>query len=150
VTVIASGRPVSPSQQTMHTSATPRDFSSLRTVSQNLADSPVAGPTHKPSICLAPSQSMPDRQVDRSVGDHPIPDLYHVRSGRSAVLVLRLAADMDRGRNELNSLKDARRTSGGERFDSMRVVDDASRWRNLGDGRLHHSYALRLLAEVAG
>src|SRR3954452_8986934 len=38
---IASGRPVSPSQQTMHTSATPRDFSSDSTESQNFPDSPV-------------------------------------------------------------------------------------------------------------
>jgi|SRR5215469_550200 len=57
--VQASGRPVSPSQHTMHTSATPRPFSSLSTVSQNFADSPVVGPTHRPSTCLAPSQSMP-------------------------------------------------------------------------------------------
>jgi hypothetical protein len=58
-TPIASGRPVSPSQHTMHTSATPRPFSSDSTVSQNLADSPVVGPAHRPSTCLAPSQSMP-------------------------------------------------------------------------------------------
>ena len=58
-TPIAPGRPVSPSQHTMHTSATPRPFSSDRTVSQNLADSPVVGPTHRPSTCLCPSQSMP-------------------------------------------------------------------------------------------
>ena len=37
----------------------PRDRSSLRTDSQNLADSPVVGPTHRPSTCLAPSQSIP-------------------------------------------------------------------------------------------
>src|SRR6266550_7246934 len=43
----------------MHTSATPRPFSSLSTVSQNLADSPVVGPAHRPSTCLCPSQSMP-------------------------------------------------------------------------------------------
>jgi hypothetical protein len=59
VTEMASGRPVSPSQHTMHTSATPRDRSSDNTVSQNLADSPVVGPTHRPSTCFAPSQSMP-------------------------------------------------------------------------------------------
>jgi hypothetical protein len=56
---MAPGRPVSPSQHTMHTSATPRLFSSDSTDSQNLADSPVAGPTHRPSTCLAPSQSIP-------------------------------------------------------------------------------------------
>src|SRR6476646_8744659 len=59
VTVIASGRPVSPSQHTMHTSATPRDFNSESTVSQNLLDSPVEGPTHRPSTFFAPSQSIP-------------------------------------------------------------------------------------------
>jgi len=75
VTPIASGRPVSPSQHTMHTSATPRPLSSDKTVSQNLADSPVVGPTHRPSTCLAPWQSIPDRQVDGPVGDHPVPDL---------------------------------------------------------------------------
>jgi hypothetical protein len=58
-TLIASGSPVSPSQQTMHTSATPRDLSSESTVSQNLLDSPTAGPTHNPSTFFAPSQSMP-------------------------------------------------------------------------------------------
>jgi hypothetical protein len=59
VTEMASGRPVSPSQQTMHTSVTPRDFNSESTDSQNFALSPVEAPTHMPSICLAPSQSMP-------------------------------------------------------------------------------------------
>ena len=58
-TPIASGRPVRPSQHTMHTSATPRALSSDSTVSQNFADSPVVGPTHRPSTCLAPSQSIP-------------------------------------------------------------------------------------------
>ena len=43
----------------MHTSATPRPFSSDSTLSQNLADSPAAGPIHRPSTCLAPSQSIP-------------------------------------------------------------------------------------------
>jgi hypothetical protein len=56
---MASGRPVSPSQHTMYTSATPRLLSSLSTDSQNFADSPVVGPTHRPRTCLAPSQSMP-------------------------------------------------------------------------------------------
>ena len=58
-TPIASGRPVNPSQHTMHTSCTPRDFSSDSTDSQNFADSPVDGPIHMPSTCFAPSQSMP-------------------------------------------------------------------------------------------
>jgi hypothetical protein len=35
--VIASGRPFSPSHTTMHTSATPRCLSSVRTASQNFA-----------------------------------------------------------------------------------------------------------------
>jgi hypothetical protein len=43
----------------MQTSATPRAFRSDSTVSQNLADSPVVGPTHRPSTCRAPSQSIP-------------------------------------------------------------------------------------------
>jgi hypothetical protein len=43
----------------MHTSATPRLFNSDSTVSQNLAVSPVVGPTHIPSTFLAPSQSIP-------------------------------------------------------------------------------------------
>jgi hypothetical protein len=58
-TLIASGSPVSPSQHTMHTSATPRPFTSDRTESQNFADSPVAGPTHRPRTCFSPSQSIP-------------------------------------------------------------------------------------------
>ena len=58
-TPIASGSPVSPSQHTMHTSATPRARISDRTESQNFADSPVVGPTHRPRTCLAPSQSIP-------------------------------------------------------------------------------------------
>ena len=50
----------------MHTSATPRPFSSDSTLSQNLADSPAAGPIHRPSTCLAPSQSIPmARQAGR-------------------------------------------------------------------------------------
>lgn len=59
VTVIASGSPDKPSQHTMHTSATPRLFSSDSTASQNFADSPVVGPIHMPRTCLAPSQSTP-------------------------------------------------------------------------------------------
>jgi hypothetical protein len=43
----------------MHTSATPRDLISDRTDIQNFADSPVVGPTHRPSTCFSPSQSMP-------------------------------------------------------------------------------------------
>jgi hypothetical protein len=43
----------------MHTSVTPRAFSSDRTESQNLLDSPVEAPTHMPSTSLAPSQSIP-------------------------------------------------------------------------------------------
>ena len=54
--MIASGSPVSPSQHTMHTSATPRLLSSDSTVSQNFADSPIVGSTHSPSTCLAPSR----------------------------------------------------------------------------------------------
>ena len=50
---------MSPSQHTMHTSATPRLLSSDSTVSQNLLDSPVEGPTHSPSTLFAPSQSIP-------------------------------------------------------------------------------------------
>ncbi len=43
--VIASGRPVTPSQTTMSTSATPRFFSWVSTCSQYLAPSPPsAGP----------------------------------------------------------------------------------------------------------
>src|SRR3954471_20809588 len=43
----------------MHTSATPRLLSCDSTVSQNLLDSPVVGPTHIPSTFLTPSQSIP-------------------------------------------------------------------------------------------
>src|SRR4051812_26547139 len=59
ITPIASGSPVSPSQQTMQTSCTPRDFNSDNTDNQNFADSPVDGPIHNPSTCLSPSQSIP-------------------------------------------------------------------------------------------
>src|SRR5262249_32089673 len=58
-TLISSGSPVSRSQHTMHTSVTPRAFSSDKMVSLNLADSPVAGPIHRPRTYLAPSQSIP-------------------------------------------------------------------------------------------
>jgi len=55
---MASGRPVSPSQHDAHVGHA-RPFGSFRTVSQNLASSPVVGPAQRPSTRLAPSQSTP-------------------------------------------------------------------------------------------
>lgn len=57
VAAIASGKPVSPSQHTIRTSATPRLASSAQTPAQNLAPSVVC--TQIPSTCLMPSKSTP-------------------------------------------------------------------------------------------
>lgn len=54
------GTPSAPSPPaTPGPSPTRRLFSSLSTVSQKFADSPVVGPAHRPSTCLAPSQLIP-------------------------------------------------------------------------------------------
>ena len=57
VASIASGSPVSPSQQTNSTSRTPRLASSAQTPAQNFAPSLFC--TQMPSTCLMPSQSTP-------------------------------------------------------------------------------------------
>ena len=74
---IASGRPFSPSQHTMKTSATPRLRSSVSTVIQNLAPSPPAGPTHMPNTSRSPSRLTPMHHVDGPVGDLAVADLDH-------------------------------------------------------------------------
>jgi hypothetical protein len=51
--VIASGRPLRPSQTAMQTSATPRFFSSVSTASQNFAPSPPS-PAHRPRMSRSP------------------------------------------------------------------------------------------------
>jgi hypothetical protein len=56
----------SPAQQTMHTSATPRDFSSDSTVSQILLDSPAAGPRPQPEDLRGAVTVDADGQVDRA------------------------------------------------------------------------------------
>ena len=53
----ASGKPVSPSQQTISTSRTPRLRSSAHTPAQNFA--PSVAWTQIPSTCLTPSRSTP-------------------------------------------------------------------------------------------
>jgi hypothetical protein len=53
--VMASGSPVSPSQTTISTSATPRFFSSVSTCSQYFAPSPPS-PAHRPRMSRRPSQ----------------------------------------------------------------------------------------------
>ena len=78
-TVTASGSPVRPSQQTMHTSPRPRLRSSARTVGQNFADSPVVGPTRIRQDLLHPVGVDPDREIHRTVRDDPVPDLHHQR-----------------------------------------------------------------------
>src|SRR5215203_800892 len=57
VASIASGNPVSPSQQAINTSWTPRLRSSANTPAQNFAPSAVC--TQIPSTCLIPSTSTP-------------------------------------------------------------------------------------------
>jgi hypothetical protein len=57
VASIASGNPVSPSQQTISTSRTPRLRSSAHTPAQNFA--PSAACTQMPSTCRTPSRSTP-------------------------------------------------------------------------------------------
>ena len=57
VAMIASGRPLSPSQQTNRTSLTPRLRSSVSTPAQNR--DPSAVPSQMPSTCLNPSASTP-------------------------------------------------------------------------------------------
>jgi hypothetical protein len=51
--LMASGSPLSPSQTAMHTSATPRFFSSVSTCNQNLAPSPPS-PSHRPKMSRSP------------------------------------------------------------------------------------------------
>jgi hypothetical protein len=58
VASMASGRPLSPSQQTNKTSSTPRLRTSVNTAAQNLAPSPPS-PSHTPKMCLRPSTSTP-------------------------------------------------------------------------------------------
>src|SRR5512135_2604909 len=54
----APGSPFSPSQTRKNTSATPRFFRSVSTLSQNLAPSPPV-PAHRPSTSLRPSTVTP-------------------------------------------------------------------------------------------
>jgi hypothetical protein len=56
--LMASGRPVRPSQTTMHTSATPRFLISVRTCSQYLAPAPPS-PAHSPRMSRSPSTLTP-------------------------------------------------------------------------------------------
>jgi hypothetical protein len=63
----------------MHTSATPRDFSSDSTVSQNFADSPGGGPHPQAQHLLGTVTIDTHRQINRPVGDHPVADLHHDR-----------------------------------------------------------------------
>jgi hypothetical protein len=57
---MASGRPVRPSQTTMHTSATPRFLTSASTRSQYLAPSPSpCSPAHRPRTSRSPSTVTP-------------------------------------------------------------------------------------------
>jgi len=58
VVVIASGRPFSPSHTTMHTSATPRVFSSVSTASQYLAPS-LPSPAQIPRMSRSPAVVTP-------------------------------------------------------------------------------------------
>ena len=60
VASIASGKPVSPSQQTINTSSTPRLRSSVQTPARNLA--PSLACTQIPSTCFT-VQVDPDRDV---------------------------------------------------------------------------------------
>ena len=57
VASIASGKPVSPSQQTISVSRTPRLRSSAQTPAQNFA--PSLAWTQIPRTCLTPSRSTP-------------------------------------------------------------------------------------------
>ena len=57
VASIASGRPVSPSQHTISTSATPRLASSAHTRAQK--EAPSSACTQIPRTCLTPSMSTP-------------------------------------------------------------------------------------------
>src|SRR4051812_22925323 len=76
--VIASGRPLSPSQTAMHTSATPR-FSRLGQDLQPELGAPpaVAGP--QAEDVAFPGHGDPDDHVDRLVPDLPVADLDHDR-----------------------------------------------------------------------
>src|SRR5215207_4376848 len=78
VASIACGKPVSPSQQAISTSATPRLRSSASTPAQNLAPSEVC--TQIPSTCLIPSQSTPTARWGGLVADlMVVTDLHHQR-----------------------------------------------------------------------
>ena len=56
--VMASGRPLSPSQTTMHTSPVPRFLISVRTASRNFAPSPPS-PAYSPMMSRCPSTVTP-------------------------------------------------------------------------------------------
>src|SRR2546430_15198255 len=75
VASIASGRPLSPSQTTMHTSATPRFLSSVNICNQNFAPSPPS-PAHKAQNVAGALNGDRQGHVDRPVGDLPIADLH--------------------------------------------------------------------------
>src|SRR6478736_5452037 len=76
--VIASGRCFSPSQTAMHTSWTPRFFSSVSTCSQNFAPSPPS-PAHSPKMVAFAAHRHAYDDVDRFVPDLPVADLHHQR-----------------------------------------------------------------------
>ena len=67
---IASGRPLSPSQTSMHTSSTPRFLISVSTCSQYFAPSPPS-PAHSPRMSRSPSTVTAESHVDRPVGHLP-------------------------------------------------------------------------------
>ena len=54
-----SGSPLRPSQTMKNTSAMPRFFSSVSTLIQNFADSPLPLPGHSPSTSRCPARSTP-------------------------------------------------------------------------------------------
>ena len=72
--VMASGRPLSPSQTVMQTSSTPRFLISVSTESQNFAPfAAVSGP--QPEDVAFAVDADADRDVDRPVRDLPVTDL---------------------------------------------------------------------------
>ena len=76
---MASAKPVSPSQHTMSTSATPRLRSSVQDPEPELGDPRRPRPATCPDV-LAAVQVDAHREVDRAVGDHVLgADLDHDR-----------------------------------------------------------------------
>jgi hypothetical protein len=74
--LMASGSPLSPSQTAMHTSATPRFFSSASTLQPKLGSLAAVAEPQAQDVALTVDGD-PDHHIDRFVADLTVADLHH-------------------------------------------------------------------------